>query len=367
MALIKSSSAKSKPRFQYQERTAEDMQNRQRSFSGRDSYFSNKAKFFVSKGGPNKIRIMPPTWDEARHYGFDIYVHYGIGPDNVGYLCLDRMNGEKCPLCEARAEADKDGEEDLAKALRATRRVAVYVIDRNAEGEGPKVWPMPQTVDKEICAQAWDKESGEVFALDNPDEGYDVSFEVEGQGPTKKYVGVRLARRASPLSDEDKAAEGWLQHIIDNPISELMVVHDYDTMKEAFEGKAHKKEDADSERHSAKGKVAAKGAEGDSEGSARPKIGARRPVSTTTSKLPTWQEVHEMDVDEVTKLAAENDVDFGKQEFETLKDCQNWLCKKLKIAEEEEREAETSSERPQVRKTGGTSLKERLQNMSRNK
>src|SRR3990167_9112427 len=174
--------AKSKPRFEYQERTAEDMQNRQRSFSGRDSYFSGKAKFFITKAGTNKIRILPPTWDGAKHYGLDIYVHYGIGPDNVGYLCLDRMQGEKCPLCEARAVADKEQDEELAKALRSTRRVAVYIIDRNAESEGPKMWAMPQTVDKEICAQAWDKETGEVYALDNPDEGYDVAFEVEGAG-----------------------------------------------------------------------------------------------------------------------------------------------------------------------------------------
>lgn len=373
MALIK----KSKPSFAYRERTVEDMESRQKSFSGRDSYFSDKMKFFVTKPGNNKIRIMPPTWDGAKHYGHDIYVHYGIGPDNVGYLCLDRMAAEKCPLCEARAEADRNNDEELAKSLRATRRVAVYVIDRGVESEGPKVWAMPQTVDKEICAQAWDKETGEVYALDNPDEGYDVAFTVEGAGQTKKYVGVRLARRASPLSDDDKEAGAWLQHIVDHPIPDELVLHEYDDMKLAFEGKpsAKRAEDEESKKVSSKGKkgsVETREEEEETtkeESKARPRIGGKK----KEEKEPTWAEIHEMDEDALGALAEKYDIDFGDKEFASLEKCQDFVCKKLKIAEEEEEEAtpeEAEEEEEKEVKTKpkvGGSLADRLRNMGKKK
>ena len=364
MALIKKTG---KPSFKYQERTAEDMEQRQKSFSGRDSYFSKNMKFFVTKGGGNKIRIMPPTWEGAKHYGHDIYVHYGIGPDNVGYLCLDRMSGEPCPLCEARAEADHTGDEDLAKALRATRRVAVYVIDRSAPGEGPKVWAMPQTVDKEICAQAWDKETGEVYALDHPDEGYDISFDVEGQGQTKKYVGIRLARRSSPLSDDDKQAMAWLQHVTDFPIPNELVLHEYDEMKQAFEGQpsaaAEKDQDSRAAPSEKKRPIVGKKPkveepaeeEGEEEpekeaaptpAKTRPKIGGAVKVAKKKAAAATWEEVHQMDEDGIGEFATEHAVEFPEEEFASLEECQDFVCAALDIepeaAEEEAEEAQAA-------------------------
>lgn len=371
MALIKKSS---KPGFAYKERTSEDMESRQKSFSGRDSYFSGNVKFFITKPGANKIRILPPTWDDARHYGYDIFVHYGIGPDNVGYLCLDRMSGEKCSLCEARSEADRSNEEDLAKALRATRRVAVYVIDRNAESEGPKIWAMPQTVDKEICAQAWDKETGEVYALDNPDEGYDVAFEVEGQGQTKKYVGVRLARRGSPLLDDDKTAATWLQYIVDHPIPDELVLHDYDAMKQAFEGKPAARTEDETDKASKKtGKALIKPKvkaeeEVPAETKARPKIGTKKaakepePEETTW----TWEDVHAMDEDAIGTCAEENNIDFGDTEFDSLEACQDFMCEKLEIEAPAAEEEEEPAAKP-VAKKAGSSLADKLRSMGKKK
>lgn len=362
MALIK----KSKPGFSYKKRTAEDMESRQKSFSGRDSYFSGNVKFFITKPGANKIRILPPTWDNAKHYGHDIFVHYGIGPDNVGYLCLDRMSGEKCPLCEARSEADRSGEEDLAKALRATRRVAVYVIDRNAENEGPKIWAMPQTVDKEICAQAWDKETGEVYALDNPDEGYDVAFEVEGAQQMKKYVGVRLARRASPLSDDDKAASAWLQYIVDHPIPNELVLHEYDAMKQAFEGKPTARGEDETDKASKKTLLKQKAEEQEPEPvKARPKIGGKKPAPAPDpgETTLTWEDVHTMNEDAIGDCAEENNIDFGDTEFDSLEACQDFVCEQLSI---EPPADEKPPEKPAAKKAGG-SLADKLRSMGKKK
>ncbi len=368
------------------------MQSRQKSFSGRDSYFSSNVKFFTTKPGANKIRILPPTWADAKHYGSDIWVHYGIGPDNVGYLCLNRMSGEACPLCEAKQEADHNNDEDLSKALRATRRVAVYLIDRGAESEGPKVWAMPQTVDKEICAQAWDKETGEVYALDHPDEGYDISFEVEGAAQLKKYVGIRLARRESPLSDDDKQAVAWLEYITEHPLTDELVVHDYDTLKQAFEGKpSARKDDQDSDKPAAKTrpgilKKSAKPAEETEEETtqekesaaeehkARPKIGAakkpevKKPV--TKKKGPTWEEIHELDEDGLGELADKESIDFGDQEFPSVEACQDFVCEALGIENPADEYGTQSAEEEQeeeapAKKSG--SLADRLRNMGKKK
>lgn len=359
----------SKPKFTYQERSAEDLEKRKKSFSGRDSYFSDKAKFFITKTGDNKIRILPPTWDGAEHYGLDIWVHYGIGPDNVGYLCLDRMGGEKCPLCEARQEADRDGDEDLAKALKATRRVAVYVLDRNAEKDGPKVWAMPQRVDRDICAQAYDKETGEVLKIDHPDEGYDIRFTVEGQGLGKQYVGVQIARRASPILDDDKEAGQILEHLIENSLPDLLVMHDYDHVKKAFEGGSSRgHSDGESTRSSTKGGVVGKGSKEPApevETSSRPKlrIGAgKKEEVLKEEEVPdtTWDDVHEMDADGLAALAEERELDFGDNTFETVETCQDWVCKKLGIKKETvvDEDATTESAAPR------TALRDRLRSLS---
>ena len=382
MALIKSGK---KVGFKYQERTSEDMESRQKSFSGRDSYFSKDVKFFITKSGTNKIRILPPTWEDAKHYGHDIFVHYGIGPDNVGYLCLDRMSAEPCPLCEARQEADHTGDEDLAKALRATRRVAVYVIDRGAPAEGPKIWAMPQTVDKEICAQAWEKESGEVLALDHPDEGYDISFTVEGQGQTKKYVGIRLSRRSSPVSDDDKQATAWLEYISEHPIPGELVLHKYNEIKQAFEGQAPAGKEGGEESNKpstkrpslTKNKAAAtpEKDEGDEEAAtpkARPHIGGAKPsVKKKEPAGPTWEEVHEMDEDAIGALASESDIEFVDDEgeeisFDTLAACQDFVCEKLSIENPDAGEvAEEDEEAPPEKPKG--KLADRLRSLNKKK
>jgi len=93
------------PKFHYQPRTPEQVRERaQRSIGGRDSYFNSDIQFFTAREGDNNVRILPPPPDaDWGHYGVGIVVHYGIGPDQGAYLCLDRMKSEPCPICEERA------------------------------------------------------------------------------------------------------------------------------------------------------------------------------------------------------------------------------------------------------------------------
>ena len=385
---------KKKFEFSYRPRTAEEMKKRAtQTGSGRDTFIDGNVKMFTAKAGAFRVRPLPPTWDDAEHFGLEVHVHYGIGPDNAGYLCLYKMKGEACPLCEARQEAQKENDDELASALRPTKRVLLYLIDRAAEGDGPKVWASPaQKFDKSLCAQAWDPETGETIPVDSPDEGYDVTFSVEGQNMQKDYVGVQITRKSRPLSDDEDTSMEWLKYITDNPLPDVLVYHDYDHIKAAYEGKANAapktgaEEDAGSKpakRLGVTNKKAAKEEPTDDDladdaariaKKGKPQIGGKKPSlvkkppveeEPEEPTLPTWSEVHEMDGDVLGELAEQTDVDFGDQEFKTLEACQDWICEQLNITEDgddaaAEEEVAEEEEAPKKAAAGKPSLKDRL-------
>src|SRR5574338_1231875 len=100
-------------KFDYKKRSFDDANDRAQMGSGAyDKFTIDGIKMWKPKNGNNLIRILPPTWDEPRHYGYDVFMHNGIGPDKSAYLCLDKMQVDKCPICEARAEARDEDEKN---------------------------------------------------------------------------------------------------------------------------------------------------------------------------------------------------------------------------------------------------------------
>jgi len=328
--------------FKYRARTAEQVKNRASQSGGsRDAFVQDDVKLFVPKTGDHSIRILPPTWDDADHFGLDVFVHYGIGVDGSAYLCLHKMKGEDCPLCEERGRAEKEGEEELAAALKPTKRVGVYVIDRNNEKEGPKLWTMPWTFDRDMCAQAVDKKTGEVYNLDDPEEGYDVSFTIEGQGQTKKYIGIQIDRRPSPLSDDEDMAEEWLEFIQSHPIPEILNYFEPEALEKAVSGGVRlrdNKDGKDKAKPAAKGKV-----------EERPRRGKKDEVDEQDEDLKRleqgkgkrskkksfdvddydWDTVHEMDEDELAELIEEAELDPDDIDFDD--DVADQVCELLEI------------------------------------
>src|ERR1700689_3850903 len=109
---------KSKSKFKYTERTEKSVRDRAEQQSGRfDSIFKDNVDVFRPQNGDNTFRILPPTWENHDHYGYDIWVHGYVGADNSSYLCLNKMNKGRCPICDAAIEAKRAGEEDDAKAF----------------------------------------------------------------------------------------------------------------------------------------------------------------------------------------------------------------------------------------------------------
>lgn len=312
--------------FKYTPRTTQQMQARASQQGGaRDSYIRDEFKLFNAKGGNYSIRILPPTWDDADHYGKDVFVHYNIGPDGGAFLCLDKMNNETCPICEERNSAEKQGEEELAAAMKPTKRVLVWLIDRDKENEGPKLWAMPWTFDRDLSACAIDKKTQEVYQLDDPDEGFDVSFEVTGSGTTKKYIGIQLDRRPSPLSDDEDEQEEWLEYVSEHPAPDCLVFADEERVAKALSGGVKLRNDNDKDKDG--GRKSSKQSDD--------KAGKGRPTKTKSrkSELPDvddldWETIHDLEEDDLEALADREEIDLEDVESD---DWADFICEELEI------------------------------------
>ena len=230
--------AKQTKRFTYQPRDPNLAKARASRRSGDfDSIYKEGVKIFKPREGKNTIRILPPTWANPEHYGYDIHVNYGIGVDEQAYLSLKAMKGERDPLDEARKEAEKEGNKKLADSLKPSHRIGIYLIDRMAEEEGVQFWAAPFGVDKSFLNIAVDEDSGAVTEIDNPDEGCDFRFYKEGTGMTTKYPADKMrVLKPSPLTEDEGLYNEWLEYAYSNPIPDMLNFYDYDHIAAAFEG-----------------------------------------------------------------------------------------------------------------------------------
>jgi len=191
----------------------------------------------------NKIRILPPTWDNPQHYGLEVWVHYNIGAGDFksSFICNKLTKGGKCPICEQIA-AHKDDKE-YVKQIKATRKVIVYLIDRDDDEEtvAVKAWTLPVGLDRNLAFQANDEDSGKVLKIDHPERGYDVSFETKrGLGTDSipyTYEGEKISRYERPIFTDKEKMDAVLQFITENPIPEILNFKEYDEIKDVFEGR----------------------------------------------------------------------------------------------------------------------------------
>jgi hypothetical protein len=319
-----------------------------------DVYLNRAVKMFKAHDKGNQLRFLPPTWEGATHYGLDIYVHYGIGPDRQTYLCLHKMKGEPCPICEERQKAARDGDDDYAKELEPKKRVLVYLIDRDAEKEGIQAWAMPQGTDLDIVKLTSDRRTGEVLSIDHPDDGFDVTFEKTGAGLKTRYEAPAIARRSSALGDDD-----WLDFAVNNPLPDQLVYYSYDHIRQEFGGSG---EHRDPERQ----REAKRGADDlpsrdTGRGSDRGRDSEpARPVEPRW----TWESVHELTGRELDDLIEDEKLDIKADDAKDDEDLADWICEEMEL-----RKQEAPTTRGRVRVSGdddgGGSVKDRFAEMRR--
>lgn len=243
---MKSSTKTKGKRFEYQPTSKDDLRRRaERKGGGQfDSIFRQGIDTWRPHDGQNVIRILPPTWADHNHYGYDIWVHAFIGPDKSTYLCPSKMLSKPCPICDAAREAQRAGEEDEFKALRAKTQVVVWMLDRDGDNPAvPALYAMSFTMDKDIVTQCQNPKTGRVLLIDHPDEGYDVMFNRTGKGLNTRYVGISIDREASPILDDEAEQEELLEYIQENPIPDLLNFYSEDHLRAVIEGSAGEKDE----------------------------------------------------------------------------------------------------------------------------
>lgn len=239
---------KERKKFNYRPPEADEVKQRaSRNLSNYDGVVDSRFPVFKPKEGFNAVRILPNDADacpELSHWAMEVYIHSEIGPDHGKFLCLEKMRGEPCPICEARRDLDRRGrasKEDL-DALKPYPRFIFWLIDRNDERTGPKWWEISPGFERDICNLSIDKRRGNVLALDHPDEGYDFEFDRRGTGMTTKYEGKAISRDKSYLHDKESQQEDWLEFISENPLPSILVWRDYDYIAQAFSGRGESKD-----------------------------------------------------------------------------------------------------------------------------
>jgi hypothetical protein len=233
--------------FRYKERASDSVKKRAEQDSGAfDSIFKSGIDTWRAKNGDNLIRFIPPTWADPDHYGFDVWVHSYIGADSGSYLCPAKMKNKPCPICDAQKEAADAGEEDEARALKASKKVAAWVIDRDDDKPIPKIYLMSWTMDRDIAALCHNKRTGKVLMIDNPEQGYDVTIKRSGQKLNTRYFGMAIDRDPSEMLDSQKEINKIMAYVEENPIPETLAFKDAKYLAAVVEGSASKK-DADEE------------------------------------------------------------------------------------------------------------------------
>ena len=228
-----------KSKFEYKGRTKEQIENaalgNRRKIN--DPMFNVKGlKMFKPRDGQNRIRILPPTWDGFDNFGYMAYINYSVGADNSAFLSRWRMLGEKDPIQEERNLANQEGNDEYAKKLAPRPRLLTWVIDRKAEDEGPQLWTMPATIAQNINTLSCDESSGEVLVPEDPDEGFDILFNKEGQGVSTRYSGEAIARHSTPLSDDKAKYDSWLDYVQEHCIPDILIFYDYEHIANVFAG-----------------------------------------------------------------------------------------------------------------------------------
>lgn len=195
--------------------------------------------------GDFRFRILPPFFESDRgHWAFPIETHYNVGINNKMFHCPKRMtNGRRpCPICNEVEKLTDPEQRKANKMFYPGSGSLVYVIDRNDEKAGPKLWRMPFSVEREILTKA---ARADILDLDDTEEGYDmvVSYSKDvvstgsGKGKTLgKWSALDIERSSSPLSRDEDQAEEWLEFCDEFPLDKVFILYDNETILKAHTG-----------------------------------------------------------------------------------------------------------------------------------
>jgi hypothetical protein len=213
-----------------------------RTSSRFDNIFIDNITQFKAAAGTNILRLVKDP--DADYFGEVIWVHSYVGVKNSTYLCLKKMKEKPCPICDMADEANRAGDKDERYQLEAKERVIAYVIDRQDEKAGLKVWDMSWTMERDVADACINKRTGGHIDIAHPDTGYDIFF--QRQGKTKnntRYFGLQIDRESTPLSENQRQADDWVDEVQERPLLSLLKYKDAEYLADMLSGKVDEKDE----------------------------------------------------------------------------------------------------------------------------
>ena len=258
--------------------------------------------------GKHKIDILPfvvgkkhPELKKGEiDYKMDVWLHSNVGVDNAQYLCLKKMTGEDCPICDRRAELQENGEDkEITNKLKPKHNALYNIICYDSDeqkNKGVQLWMINTWNMEDRLTALAEEDSGEPILFPDAKHGKCISFKREGTTMTNtRYTAHKFKDRDYKISDK----------LLDSTLSldELLVYPTYEEVSKADSG-ANKRRAKDSD-------------DGDSK-------------DRKSSSVPDEEEVEEMTRKELKHLIQDLglDVDPDSDELEDKDD----LCAAVKKA-----------------------------------
>ena len=160
--------------------------------------------------GKYQIRIVPSKLDKSNPFK-EVYLHYGYAKFPIYALT---NWGEKDPIVEFAKQLRGTNDREnwsLAKKLDPKMRVFAPVIVRGEEDKGVRLWEFGKEIYLQLLGLAEDEDYGDFTDIN---EGFDFTLEaVMGDigGRQGLKSSIRPKRKTSPLSDDVKQVELWLE------------------------------------------------------------------------------------------------------------------------------------------------------------
>lgn len=153
---------------------------------------------FQPVDGDNSFRIVPPLADDkhATLWGFDVWVYYLGGRAYLSPSTFDKNAHD--PVLEKYNQL-KQTDAEAAKPFKGTKRSLTFVLDLNNTDEELKLWAAPTTVIDEVLKISKNRRSGELVAVEDPQNGRVIFFNKTGTGVATRYSAFQLDQAAMPL------------------------------------------------------------------------------------------------------------------------------------------------------------------------
>lgn len=312
-------------KFKYNRRDPSKHRDRVNQQSGRwANPIREGIKEWRPAAGNHSIRILPPTWEDADHYAYDVWVVWNVGADKEQYVTSGVMKSdENDPLAKALQYAKANGDDDAIDALSPSRRCWCWVIVSGEENEGPQLWSMPQSVDQELAKKAYKKRSREIIWLDDPEDCADIDFTVKGTGLKKKYEDFEIIASIGPVSKDSEQVVDWIKYIQKNPIPDCIRYYDHEHIARALEGGVGRREKADEEDAPRTRSAARKRIEDEEEEEAPRTRKRRQKIDDGEEEPPKTKQLIEDDGEELAprkRKAKRESIDDADEDLDKPKD-----------------------------------------------